>query len=41
MVKKAGAIVCKHCKKQINGKAKLVGLAFICPYCEKPSEEIT
>jgi hypothetical protein len=32
--------ICKHCKKQIKGKAKLVGLTFICPYCEKPSEEI-
>ena len=41
MVKKAGAIVCKHCKKQINNKAKLVGLTFVCPYCEKPSEEVT
>ena len=26
--------------EQIKGKAKLVGLTFICPYCEKPSEEM-
>ncbi|HZX45129.1 MAG TPA: hypothetical protein VFF28_05600 [Candidatus Nanoarchaeia archaeon] len=32
--------VCKHCKRQINGKAKLLGLALICPYCGKPSEEM-
>ena len=41
VVKSTRVTVCKHCKKQINGKAKLVGLTFICPYCEKPSENIT
>jgi len=40
MVKTNRATICKHCKKQINGKTKLVGLTFICPYCEKPSEEV-
>ena len=40
VVKTSRTIVCKHCKKQINGKAKLVGLTFVCPYCEKPSEEL-
>ena len=34
------AIVCKHCKKQINSKAKIIGLTVICPYCKKPSEEV-
>jgi len=33
--------ICKHCKKQIKGNVKLVGLTFICPYCEKPGEEIS
>ena len=41
MVKTNKATICKHCKKQIKGKAKLVGLTFICPSCEKPSEEIS
>ncbi|MFC1768966.1 hypothetical protein ACFLZX_04345 [Nanoarchaeota archaeon] len=40
MEKPIRATTCKHCKKQINDKAKLVGLTFICPYCEKPSEDI-
>jgi len=37
MIKATRATVCKHCKKQINRKAKLVGLTIVCPYCEKPS----
>ena len=41
MVKTNGVTICKHCKKQINGKAKLVGLSFVCPFCNKPSEEIS
>ncbi|MBN1386049.1 hypothetical protein JW968_03675 [Candidatus Woesearchaeota archaeon] len=32
---------CKHCKKEMTGKTKLIGLASICPFCEKPSEEIS
>jgi predicted RNA-binding Zn-ribbon protein involved in translation (DUF1610 family) len=36
---KAKAAICKHCKKQINGKAKIIGLTFVCPYCGRPSEE--
>ena len=40
MVKANMATICKHCKKQINGKAKLVGLTFVCPHCGKPSEDI-
>ena len=39
MVKASGATICKHCKKQIKGKAKLVGLTLVCPYCKKPCEE--
>jgi len=41
MVKASKSIVCKHCKKEIKGKAKLVGLTCICPHCEKPCEEIS
>lgn len=40
MVKTNRTTICKHCKKQIIDNAKLVGLTLICPYCEKPSEEI-
>ena len=38
VVKAIKGTKCKHCKKQIKGKVKLVGLAFICPHCEKPIE---
>jgi hypothetical protein len=38
MVETIKTNICKHCKKQIKGNAKLVGLTIICPYCEKPSE---
>jgi hypothetical protein len=34
------SIICKHCKKQIKGKAKLIGLAIICPYCKRPGEDL-
>ncbi len=40
VVKSIGIVICKHCKKQINNKAKLVGLSFVCPYCGKPCEEV-
>lgn len=40
MVKTIRTTICKHCKKEIRGKAKLVGLTFICPHCEKPSEDV-
>jgi Zn finger protein HypA/HybF involved in hydrogenase expression len=40
MVKTIRATICKHCKRQIKGKVKLVGLTSVCPYCEKPSEEM-
>ena len=29
--------VCIHCRKEIVGKATLSGLAFICPYCGRPT----
>ena len=32
-----GFTMCKHCGKKITGKAKLAGLAFVCPYCGKPT----
>ena len=41
MVKAIRTIICKHCKKQIKGKLKLVGLTLICPFCERPCEEIS
>jgi hypothetical protein len=41
MVKSTDVSICKHCHKQITTAAILVGLTFICPYCEKPSEEIS
>jgi len=28
-------------KKPIKGKVKLIGLEVICPYCGKPSEDIS
>jgi uncharacterized CHY-type Zn-finger protein len=40
MAKANRSIICKHCKKQIKGKAKLIGLTIICPYCERPSEDL-
>jgi len=39
MVKKT--TICKHCKKEIEGKIKLVGLTSVCPHCEKPSEDVS
>jgi hypothetical protein len=41
VVKAIKGNICKHCKKQFKAKVKLVGLTVICPYCERPSEEIT
>jgi DNA-directed RNA polymerase subunit RPC12/RpoP len=40
MAEANGSIICKHCKKQIKGKAKLIGLTIICPYCGRPSEDL-
>ena len=40
MVKPIKEIICKHCKKKIKGEVKLIGFEVICPYCEKPSEDI-
>jgi len=41
MVKIGEKIRCTHCKKEIKDKVKLVGLSFVCPYCDKPCEKIS
>ena len=41
MVESNSVSICKHCKKQIKDKAKLVGFSFVCPFCNKPSEDIS
>ncbi len=38
MAKAMRGVVCKHCKRRDDGKAVLVGLSIICPYCKKPIE---
>jgi hypothetical protein len=40
MAKTNTSIICKHCKMRIKGKAKLIGLTIICPYCGKPGEDL-
>jgi uncharacterized CHY-type Zn-finger protein len=39
MVNANKSIICKHCKKRIKGNTKIIGLAIICPYCERPCED--
>ena len=40
VVTESKKMICKHCKKEIKKQVKLVGLTLVCPYCDKPSEEL-
>jgi uncharacterized CHY-type Zn-finger protein len=32
-------VVCVHCHKKFN-EARLMGITLLCPFCNKPSDEL-